>query len=289
MNELKNKNLFYVGGIVRDEILKIPNFDTDMCYEGNAIEYAEKNGLNIIKKNPDFGTVRILLEDKEIDIASTREEDYPKAGHLPQVKNIGCLLNLDLKRRDFTINAIAKNTITKEIFDPYNGQSDIKNRILRVLHSKSFIDDPTRIVRGLKFSVRFNFELEPETKKLQEQYLDNINYDMSYHRLKKELMETFNLNNGKAFDLFIEQKIYKLLGENQKAPKISGEYIEKTIKKYNIDKPWIIYLSFFNDLPFQFTKKEKQIIEYASKTDLINSNCSIESIVISELKKELEC
>ena len=208
---LKDKNLYYIGGVVRDEILGTTSFDTDFCYEGNAIEYAESKGLNIIKKNPDFGTVRILFNDKEIDIASTREEDYPKNGHLPVVKNIGCALSNDLKRRDFTINAMAKNTVTEEITDLFGGLDDIKSRKLRILHKKSFIDDPSRILRGLKFSVRFNFELEDETKRLQEEYLNNINYDMSYHRIKKELYETFNLNIGKAYDIFINDNILESL------------------------------------------------------------------------------
>ena len=98
--ELKDKNLYYVGGVVRDEILNTPSFDIDYCYEGNAIEFAQN--LNVIKTNPDFGTVRVLCEGKEIDIASTREESYPYAGHLPVVPTIGCPLRDDLKRRDFT-------------------------------------------------------------------------------------------------------------------------------------------------------------------------------------------
>ena len=113
MNKLKNKNLYYVGGVVRDEILCAKSLDTDFCYEGNAVTFAEENLKNcIIKTNPDFGTVRVLIDDKETDIASTREEYYPKPGHLPVVTNIGCPFEKDLKRRDFTINAIAKNTLT---------------------------------------------------------------------------------------------------------------------------------------------------------------------------------
>ena len=75
---LKDGNLYYVGGVVRDEYLKTPNFDIDYCYEGNAIEFAQKNELNIVKANQAFGTVRIINGDKEIDIASTRIESYPR-------------------------------------------------------------------------------------------------------------------------------------------------------------------------------------------------------------------
>ena len=72
---------------------------------------------------------------------------------------------------------MAKNTLSGAIIDYFSGLNDIKNKKIRVLHNKSFIEDPSRILRALKFSVRFNFELEENTKKLQEEYLNNINYN----------------------------------------------------------------------------------------------------------------
>ena len=174
MGFFTDKNLYYVGGVVRDELLNVKSLDTDLCYEGNAIEFAQNNNLNIIKENPKFGTVRVKLNEKEIDIASTRTETYPKKGHLPMVSNIGCSLKDDLKRRDFTINAMAKRTTNNELIDYFNGVEDINNKVLRVLHKDSFTDDPTRIIRGLKFAVRFNFELSDETKTFQNEYLSNI-------------------------------------------------------------------------------------------------------------------
>ena len=103
---------------------------------------------------------------------------------------------------------MAKNTLNGELVDYFNGLEDLKNKTLRILHDNSFKDDPTRIIRGLKFAVRFGFKLDSQTQKLQEQYLENINYDISYHRLKKELKETFNLNKQIALDMFINQKMY---------------------------------------------------------------------------------
>ena len=129
MKTLKDENLYYVGGCVRDEILGVQSLDTDLCYEGNAIEFGYANYRDyIVKTNPDFGTIRLLLNNQETDIASTREETYPKPGHLPVVKNIGCPLSEDLKRRDFTINAMAKNTVSGEIYDPFEGKSDINKK-----------------------------------------------------------------------------------------------------------------------------------------------------------------
>ena len=217
---LQDKNLFYIGGVVRDELLGKKSFDIDLTYQGNAIKYAETiPDAEILQINEPFGTVRIKLNNQEIDIASTRDETYPQKGHLPHVENIGCSLKDDILRRDFTVNALAKSTLTGEIIDYTGGLEDLKNKKLKVLHSQSFIDDPTRIVRGLKFAIRFDFELDEHTKKLQDEYLKNINYDMSYKRLKKELVETFNLNSQKAFE-----KRFKDAGiPNESIPDIWGD------------------------------------------------------------------
>lgn len=259
--DIKDKNLYYIGGVVRDELLNKKSFDIDLTYVGDAIEFAkELDNCQIIKINKPFGTVRINYNGKEIDIASTRDEIYPQKGHLPKVLNIGCSLKEDILRRDFTINALAKSTLTGEIIDYTGGLKDLKNKILRVLHDKSFVDDPTRIVRGLKFAVRFGFELEPHTKSLQDIYLENVNYDMSYKRLKKELEETFNLNSQKAFEKFIKQKIYKLITKNDvEMPEINFEELVNLYKPKNI---WIIYagqIPNIENLPL--TKIEKKIVE----------------------------
>ena len=186
INDNSNK-LFYIGGVVRDEILGKKSFDIDITYVGNAIEYCSKFG-EVIQENPDFGTIKVNVDGKEVDFASTRSESYPHKGHLPVVEKIGCSLKEDVMRRDFTINALAKSVTTGEIVDYVGGLKDIKNKKLRVLHDESFIDDPTRIIRGLKFSVRFGFELEEHTKRLQDVYLSNINYDMSYKRVHRNVL-----------------------------------------------------------------------------------------------------
>ena len=282
---LKDKNLYYVGGVVRDEFLGKDSIDTDLCYEGNAIDFSKN--LNVIKENPAFGTVRVLYEGKEIDIASTRTETYPKKGHLPEVKTIGCSLKDDLKRRDFTINAMAKRTTDGEIIDYFDGKNDIKNKKLRVLHDESFIDDPTRIIRGLKFAVRFGFELEEHTKNLQEDYLNHINYDMSYFRLKKELIETFDLNQQEALDKFIEEKMYRLLGSNQSDINKSLQ-VQKYLKTTETTNIWLIYLSFFNLENLPLTKAEKRILDWADKLDTqkANHNTPNDSIIINEIRRE---
>ena len=241
--------------------------------------------MNILRENPAFGTVRVLFEDKEIDIASTREEFYPQKGHLPVVSNIGCALKDDLKRRDFTINAMAKRTTDGEVIDILGGIDDIKSKKLRVLQDKSFEDDPTRILRALKFSLRFGFTLDGNTRLLQEEYLKNINYDMSYHRLKKELVETFNLNSQEAYERFTSEGIYKLLGKFVHLPECHPDFMNLNYSGRHI---WLIYLSFFNLDNLELTRAEKRIIEWAErlKTEKQTNNTPIESIIINEIYKE---
>lgn len=258
---LHDKNLFYIGGVVRDKILGKESFDIDITYVGNAIEFARTiPNAKILQINEPFGTVRIKLNNEEIDIASTRNETYPQKGHLPVVENIGCSLKDDVLRRDFTINAMAESTFTGEIIDYTGGLKDIETKTLRVLHDESFIDDPTRIVRGLKFAVRFGFELDEHTKELQDKYLNNINYDMSYKRLKKELVETFNLNSQSAFEKFIEQEIYKLISpKNFELPEVN---LGNFISKYNPSIIWIIYVGLLPDISaLPLTKQEKKIVD----------------------------
>lgn len=267
IKDTSNK-LFYIGGVVRDELLGRKSFDIDITYVGNAIEYCSKFG-EVIQENPDFGTVRVNVGGREVDFASTRSESYPRKGHLPVVEKIGCSLKEDVLRRDFTINSLAKSVTTGEIVDYTGGLEDLKNKKLKVLHDESFIDDPTRIIRGLKFSIRFGFDLDEHTRKLQEEYLANINYDMSYKRVKKELIETFNLNSNKAFERFINENIYKLVTENDvKIPDID---IEKLVNDYKPEYVWLVYVGVLKDLSkLPLTKIEQKIIDEVPNKILSN-------------------
>lgn len=269
---IKDKNLYYIGGVVRDEILGKKSFDIDLTYDGNAIDFAKTiPDVEILQINEPFGTVKIDLNGEIIDIASTRSESYPYKGHLPVVDKIGCSLEEDILRRDFTINAMAKSTFDGKIIDYTGGLEDIKNKKIRVLHDNSFIDDPTRIIRALKFSVRFGFELETHTKFLQDEYLKNINYDMSYKRLQKELKETFNLNIWGAFTKFINDGIYKLISSEEF---VLPDYdFSKLIEKFKPENIWIIYVGLLpniEDLPF--TKIENKVVQEFHK--LKNSDLS---------------
>lgn len=314
INDNSNK-LFYIGGVVRDELLGRESLDVDITYVGNAIEYCSKFG-EVVQVNPDFGTVRVAISshpslcdthfpivargEVTVDFASTRSESYPQKGHLPVVEKIGCSLKEDVMRRDFTINALAKSVTTGEIVDYVGGLEDLKNKKLRVLHDESFIDDPTRIIRGLKFATRFGFELEEHTKKLQDEYLANINYNMSYKRVKKELIETFSLNSQSAFKAFIDKKIYKLVTPNDvEMPKVNVEnlvttYLAVQSPSYPVAL-WLIYVGILGDLSrLPLTKIEQKILDDVPKEILKTDfelyktfqNARIETILLYAILKD---
>ena len=264
----KSENLFFVGGIVRDELLGKQSPDIDLTYVGNAIEFARSlNFGEITQINEEFGSVHLKIDDKTVDITSTRTESYPSKGQLPVVDKIACPLKDDVKRRDFTVNAIAKNCKSGEIVDYVGGIEDLRNKTLRILHDESFIDDPTRIIRGLKFAVRFDFELDEHTKKLQDEYLENVDYNMSFKRLKDELVDAFNLNKQEVLHKFIEQKMYKLLSSEQ-----------NEVKEFEVQAIVDKYLS---NLPL--TKSEMKIIEDYKK--LLNADLSSDFKVYKAFEK----
>lgn len=184
---------YFIGGMVRDWILKKPIQDIDMVIEGDAIEiakiYSKKYHISI-QCFPNFQTARIPLEDKyftNIDLSSTRKEIYESSGALPKVSSGN--LQDDLYRRDFTINTLCYSLDTLEIIDLFHGKEDIKNRKIRVLHSRSFIDDPTRILRAIRFKNRFKFQYEKLTKRyVIEAINERVFTTISSDRIKKELI-----------------------------------------------------------------------------------------------------
>lgn len=191
---------YIVGGYIRDKILNLESNDIDIAVEGDGIKYALKlneflNGEIEIHEN--FKTAKIKADKYVIDIVSAREEYYPHSGALPKVK----LANIveDIKRRDFTINMLAYDIKEKKLIDLYNGLDDIRNKIIRVIHDKSFNDDPTRIFRALRYSGRLDFKLEPHTVKLLKQSIANGDIDnLSGDRIMNEIYLILSENNPEA-------------------------------------------------------------------------------------------
>lgn len=166
----KNMRVYLVGGFARDLLLGVPNLDLDIVVEGDGISFAEdmaaELGSKLIRHHV-FGTATLLSKHHlKIDVATARKESYARAAQLPEVQP-GSIKD-DLFRRDFTINAMAVDINPGDfgrLIDFYGGISDLKQKKVRVLHDLSFVDDPTRILRAVRFEQRYGFHIEPRTLK----------------------------------------------------------------------------------------------------------------------------
>jgi tRNA nucleotidyltransferase (CCA-adding enzyme) len=158
-------SLYLVGGAVRDLLLgqtAIPNLD--LVVEGDAAAVAAALGEEVLEHER-FATAKVQLGDREVDLASARAETYSSPGALPTVS--AATLAEDLRRRDFTVNAMAIPLQgTPALVDPLGGRDDLAAGILRALHPRSFADDPTRALRAARYAARFDFDLAPETREL---------------------------------------------------------------------------------------------------------------------------
>ncbi|MHB8124129.1 MAG: CBS domain-containing protein [Desulfitobacteriaceae bacterium] len=195
-------SVYLVGGFVRDLLLLLPTQDLDFVVEGSGLQFASA----LIKRLPEgkltlhsqFGTARISFpDDTHLDIASTRWEYYASPGALPQVEE-SCLKE-DLSRRDFTINAMAICINVErygELIDYYGGMRDLQQGVIRFLHNLSFIDDPTRIMRAIRFANRYNYQLAKETLKALKTALGTgLIKNLSLERFTEELMLIFQEKN----------------------------------------------------------------------------------------------
>ena len=155
------KPVYLVGGAVRDLLLGRGRADVDLVVEGDAAGLAALLGADVVEHER-FSTAKCRLDGHEIDIATARTETYSRPGALPEVKPSS--IAGDLARRDFTINAMAIPLDGEPILiDPYGGRGDLTSGLLRVLHPRSFADDPTRALRAARYAARFGFELEAKT------------------------------------------------------------------------------------------------------------------------------
>jgi tRNA nucleotidyltransferase (CCA-adding enzyme) len=169
--ESRGTRAFVVGGFVRDLFIGRPSEDLDVVVEENAVDFTEAAVRSLggeTKAHTRFGTVILVMPSgRKVDLATSRSETYERPGALPVVKAGD--IEQDLLRRDFTINAMAVLLNPPDfgtLFDCGRGRQDIKDRVLRVLTARSFEDDPTRVLRGIRFSARFGMRFEPETERL---------------------------------------------------------------------------------------------------------------------------
>src|SRR5512136_2086958 len=185
-------SLYIVGGPVRDCLVRRVVTDLDLTTEGDAHRLARAMARELggaWKKFDRFGTAKLILpgRDKPIDLATSRTETYAHPGALPDVAR--GTIETDLIRRDFTINAMAIRLDGEQqgtLIDLHGGESDLYSGKLRVLHERSFEDDPTRLFRGVRFEQRFGFAFAFDTERLIAPALPVIE-QVSGDRLRHEL------------------------------------------------------------------------------------------------------
>jgi tRNA nucleotidyltransferase (CCA-adding enzyme) len=161
---------YLVGGSVRDLLRGEANLDIDIVIEGNGITFARALGKRLkakVKSHARFNTAVVITENFKLDVATARTEFYEFPGALPTVETSS--IKKDLYRRDFTINALAVKLNPSsfgELLDFFGGQIDIKEKTIKVLHNLSFIEDPTRAFRAVRFSERFGYKIGKHTLRL---------------------------------------------------------------------------------------------------------------------------
>ena len=194
--------IYLVGGTIRDILSNIKPSEPDIAISGDYKKFSillSKIYNGKVKFHTQFLSSQIILskpnfkEDYHIDVNSLRTEKYHSPGNFPESKKTKDIKR-DLMRRDFTVNSIAleiSNNNELSLIDPYGGLKDIRNKIIKILHNKSFVDDPTRIFRAINYKFKNQFEIDKETIELMQISIKDIK-KINQYRIKKEIRIFFN-------------------------------------------------------------------------------------------------
>jgi tRNA nucleotidyltransferase (CCA-adding enzyme) len=227
----KNYLLYVVGGFVRDLLLGLPNLDIDLVVEGSAISMARAMASRFgghVHVHTRFGTAKWMLADSSftslasIDFISARREFYAHPTALPEVEQSS--IQQDLARRDFTLNTLAVCLDDRrfgQLLDFFGGYDDLRSGVIRVLHNLSFIDDPTRILRAVRYEQRLDFRIDARTLELVAGALDLLPR-VSGERIANELFLTFAEREpekavARLSELGVLAAIHPALHDGQKA------------------------------------------------------------------------
>lgn len=253
--------VYVVGGFVRDLLLKTPNHDIDLVVEGDGIGFARAFAGVLggrVRVHKKFLTSVVIFpgaggKEERVDVATARLEYYESPAALPTVEHSS--IKMDLYRRDFTINALAIRLDCEpmgEIVDFFGGQKDIRDRVIRVLHTLSFVEDPTRCLRAVRFEQRYHFRIDPATEKLIKndvslKLLDKLSPSRLFNEFEHICAEeTAILCIRRLHELGILQAIHPQLSINpdRKEMLIRTAKVMAWYRLLYIDeemRPWIVY------------------------------------------------
>jgi len=285
--------IFSVGGAVRDEFLGKESKDLDVLVTGIPMDSLEQllkkyGGVNNVGAS--FGVLKFVPKGskEEIDIAIPRTEVPTGAGGhqgFDVTSDHELPIEKDLERRDFTINAIAKD-IDGNIIDPYNGQEDLKNKIIRIVNPKAFSDDPLRMLRAVQFASRFGFTIEPKTMQM---IIDNASKitEIAPERILIELEKIVTKGNALiGVELLASTGLFKQIFGNEIQPSQIGRRDFTGVKTMAellflmmngvVQNPAEFYLSRFSteDAKRDRTYKELQALDLAFNSDLLDQQMS---------------
>ncbi len=257
-----NANAFVVGGFVRDLLLKKTNMDLDIVIEGDGITFAQTLAEQLngrVRTHERFGTATVVLPSGlKLDVATARLEYYEYPAALPTVELSS--IKLDLYRRDFTINAMAIQLNRDQfgkLIDFFNSQNDLKQHAIKVLHNLSFVDDPTRIFRAIRFEQRMDFIIVKHTQRLINNAVKmNLFGKSDDPRFFSELKILLNEEQGVSAILRLEELgLFTYLWPDLKPHLAIDQRLDNSLKQaqqaiswfkllYLEDtfEPWIVYL-----------------------------------------------
>lgn len=272
-----NSKIYLIGGMVRDLLLGRENNDLDFVVEGNLKVLLPVLGQKLDGEwnyNEEFQTGNISLHSGyNLDLATSRKEHYSHSGALPEVEEADIFE--DLFRRDYTVNALALMINPGDwgqLLDFFKGRRDLKKKLLRVLHKFSFLDDPTRIIRGIRLALKLEFDFEKETTNLMKEALQMGDYSrMSTTRVFQEfkiLLKEYPGSPERFFEILKKIPVFKLIKydfEIDKQVLKRWQKLEYYLdyfreRNYNI-KEWLLRLVVLID------KLPKQIVENCSLTE----------------------
>jgi tRNA nucleotidyltransferase (CCA-adding enzyme) len=209
-----------VGGAVRDLLLGATSVDLDVAIEGDARAVAREVAARVGGQAVDyerFGTATVRADGFTVDMATTRRERYPQPGALPEVEPAP--LEEDLARRDFTMAASLSVDTLGELREADGGRADLKAGVIRILHPRSFIDDPTRLLRAVRYESRFGFRMDEETERLaREAIAAGALSTVSTARIRDELLDLLEerpvaASVTRMADLGLDRALSPLLGD----------------------------------------------------------------------------
>jgi tRNA nucleotidyltransferase (CCA-adding enzyme) len=258
------KEVYLVGGAVRDLFLRIHNLDIDLVVDAEGISFAKEFAQRFkgcrIRGHDKFGTAVLFFEDGfRIDVATARQEYYARPGALPTVE--AGSIKRDLFRRDFTMNTLAVSLNLEtfgRVIDFFGGARDIKERVIRVMHNLAFVEDPTRMLRAVRFSCRFGFTIAKHTASLMKRAVKMRIFDrVEGIRLRHELEHILDEKNPEPpLKLMADLDMLAAIHESLKPPPRFSETIDaasgvlswwRYLYVKDRIQPWIVYFLALTD------------------------------------------